>query len=125
MASYVEQTGEEDVDDIYDILLAQPKFLDPVPNNDDAVSSKNEDETPIFSKRKMMLRIPQQYTGNFMHLTVCKNWLVCLLQGAPPSSPVTLLRFFLPRALPPGGKFSVMLPFKYRKYVFLYRGVIG
>lgn len=105
MASYVEPTGEEDNDSIYDVVLAQPKFLDPMPNYDDGVSSRNEDETPIFSKRKMMLRIPQQYTGNFMHLTVCKNWLVCLLQGAPPSSPVTLLRFFLPRALPPGGRF--------------------
>uniref|UniRef100_W8B004 Vacuolar protein sorting-associated protein 18 homolog n=1 Tax=Ceratitis capitata TaxID=7213 RepID=W8B004_CERCA len=55
-------------------------------------------ETPIFSKRQITLRIPPSYKGNLVHVTVNKNWLVCVL-----ATPQTmLLRFFLPRALPPG-----------------------
>ncbi|XP_050332162.1 vacuolar protein sorting-associated protein 18 homolog [Bactrocera neohumeralis] len=55
-------------------------------------------ETPIFSKRQITLRIPSTYKGNLMHVNVNKNWLVCVLD-----TPQTiLLRFFLPRALPPG-----------------------
>ncbi|KAI8121649.1 putative vacuolar protein sorting-associated protein 18 [Lucilia cuprina] len=100
MASNVEEP--EDKYDILNIPLAKPKFLDPIPNDETGCSKTDNDETPIFSKRKMILRIPQQYTGEFMHLTVCKNWLVCLLKAPQPSTEVTLLRFFLPRALPPG-----------------------
>lgn len=103
MASSIEELEEKY--NALSIPLAKPKFLDPITSDETAgTSSKNNDETPIFSKRKMTLRIPQQYTGTFMHLTVCKNWLVCLLQAPQPSTQVTLLRFFLPRALPPGGE---------------------
>ncbi|GBP98459.1 Vacuolar protein sorting-associated protein 18 homolog [Eumeta japonica] len=90
----------DDADDIYNnfnIPLAKPKFLEPVANNEKTSSNSGEDETPIFSKRKITLHIPQQYSGEFMHLTVCKNWLVCLLQASEPSTQVILLRFFLPR----------------------------
>lgn len=102
MASNVDEP--EDKYNFYDIPLAKPKFLDAISSDDTAATSKSDNETPIFSKRKMILRIPQQYTGEFIHITVCKNWLVCLLQAPQPSSQVTLFRFFLPRALPPGGK---------------------
>lgn len=94
------------------ILLAKPKFLSPINGSGtDAASisslsdkSKNNGgDTPIFSKRKMTLRIPKEYTGNFLHLAVCKNWLVCLLAAPEPSSQLTLFRFFLLRALPPEG----------------------
>ncbi|XP_054729597.1 vacuolar protein sorting-associated protein 18 homolog [Anastrepha obliqua] len=55
-------------------------------------------ETPIFSKRQITLRIPSIYKGNLMHVAVNKNWLVCVLD----TQQTILLRFFLPRALPPG-----------------------
>lgn len=78
-----------------------PKFLhtntDPSMSNNDPSMSNNDDAAapPIFSKRKMLLRIPQQYTGDIMHLTVSRNWLFAILT-APPQ--ITLLRYFLPNA---------------------------
>ncbi|XP_036319300.1 LOW QUALITY PROTEIN: vacuolar protein sorting-associated protein 18 homolog [Rhagoletis pomonella] len=55
-------------------------------------------ETPIFSKRQITLRIPSNYKGNLMHVAVNKRWLICVLD----TQQTILLRFFLPRALPPG-----------------------
>ncbi|XP_022227330.2 vacuolar protein sorting-associated protein 18 homolog isoform X1 [Drosophila obscura] len=87
----------------------QPKFLPRIErmvttaNSFVATASGNpfdvEEEDEIFSKQKMVLRVPSDCTGDLMHLTVSKNWLVCLL-GSPERT--TLLRFFLPRAIPPG-----------------------
>ncbi|KAL9878986.1 vacuolar protein sorting-associated protein 18 dor isoform 1-T1 [Glossina fuscipes fuscipes] len=101
MAAYSDSSASEKPH----ITVVRPKFLQTVEksNNIDASSSNNDDsETPIFSKRKIMLRIPDQYKGDFMHLTVSKNWLVCLLAAPAPATQITLLRFFLLRALPPG-----------------------
>lgn len=108
----------EDYMDITDrMLLAKPKFLTSVPGGDNAsvssipvTTSGNTDsnDTPIFSKRKMTLRLPKDFNGDLLHVTVCKNWMVCLVAAPPPSSQVTLFRIFLPRAaLPPGGNNSI------------------
>ncbi|KAH8309991.1 hypothetical protein KR044_004249 [Drosophila immigrans] len=88
----------------------QPKFL---PRMDGAASnsyvatasgnpfeSDEEEEEEIFSKRKMTLNVPSNCAGDLMHLNVCNNWLVCTL--AAPQGHCNLLRFFLPRAIPPG-----------------------
>lgn len=110
MAAYSDSSANEKPH----ITVVRPKFLQTVEksNNSDASSSNNDDsETPIFSKRKILLRIPKQYKGDFMHLTVSKNWLVCLLAAPPPATQITLLRFFLLRALPPGGMDLMKLRF--------------
>lgn len=87
---------------------SQPKFLprveNTVANANTYVSTaggnpfETEDEE-IFSKRKMTLNIPSNCTGSLTNLTVSKNWLFCLLSA---EGRLTLLRFFLPRAIPPG-----------------------
>ncbi|KMZ07689.1 vacuolar protein sorting-associated protein 18 homolog [Drosophila simulans] len=89
----------------------QPKFLPRIEHNSSgaaansyvATSSGNpfetDEEDEIFSRHKMVLRLPSNCTGDLMHLAVSRNWLVCLL-GTPERT--TLLRFFLPRAIPPG-----------------------
>ncbi|KAH8420302.1 hypothetical protein KR009_009003 [Drosophila setifemur] len=58
-----------------------------------------DEEEEIFSRHKMVLRVPSDCTGDVMHLTVSRNWLVCILGN---TERTTLLRFFLPRAIPPG-----------------------
>ncbi|KAH8275888.1 hypothetical protein KR026_000904 [Drosophila bipectinata] len=62
---------------------------------------EDDEEEPqgIFSKHKMLLRIPTKANGEMLHLTVSKNWLFCIMNNAERT---TLLRFFLPRAIPPG-----------------------
>ncbi|XP_017062924.1 vacuolar protein sorting-associated protein 18 homolog [Drosophila eugracilis] len=88
----------------------QPKFLPRVQrstagtaNSYVATASGNpfetDEEDEIFSRHKMVLRVPSNCTGDLMHLTVSRNWLFCLLGTAERT---TLLRFFLPRAIPPG-----------------------
>ncbi|XP_017134048.1 vacuolar protein sorting-associated protein 18 homolog [Drosophila elegans] len=87
----------------------QPKFLPRIERNA-SVAGKNyvatasgnpfeTDEEEIFSRHKMVLRVPSNCTGDLIHLVVSRNWLVCLLGTAERT---TLLRFFLPRAIPPG-----------------------
>ncbi|XP_068159229.1 vacuolar protein sorting-associated protein 18 homolog [Drosophila tropicalis] len=89
----------------------QPKFLDRIDNGSNNSNSfvvtaggnpfeaDEEEENEIFSKHKMVLRFPPNCSGDLMHLMVSKNWLICII-GTPDR--MTLLRFFLPRAIPPG-----------------------
>ncbi|KAH8240413.1 hypothetical protein KR038_006656 [Drosophila bunnanda] len=85
----------------------QPKFLPRIErsggNSYVATASGNPFETDedeeIFSRHKMVLRVPSDCTGDLQHLTVSRNWLVCILGTGERT---TLLRFFLPRAIPPG-----------------------
>uniref|UniRef100_A0A1I8PFA3 Vacuolar protein sorting-associated protein 18 homolog n=1 Tax=Stomoxys calcitrans TaxID=35570 RepID=A0A1I8PFA3_STOCA len=105
-------SNDDDMDLADRMLLAKPKFLKSIHGGGDNASVASMplttanggkcNETPIFSKREMTLRIPKEYNGNLTHLVVCKNWMVCLLAAPPPSSQVTLFRFFLPRVMPPG-----------------------
>lgn len=62
---------------------------------------ETDEEEEIFTRHKMVLRVPSDCTGDLQHLTVSRNWLVCVLGTGERT---TLLRFFLPRAIPPGGK---------------------
>ncbi|XP_016939346.1 vacuolar protein sorting-associated protein 18 homolog [Drosophila suzukii] len=91
-------------------LPNQPKFLPRIERNASgagnsyvATASGNpfetDEEDEIFSRHKMVLRVPSNCTGDLMHLAVSRNWLFCLM-GTPERT--TLLRFFLPRAIPPG-----------------------
>lgn len=108
-------SNDDDLDIADRMLLAKPKFLASIGGDSASVSSMpttvtaiagggdKGDDTPIFSKRKMTLRLPKDYSGDLLHLTVCKNWLVCLMAAPQPSSQVTLFRFFLLRTLPPLG----------------------
>lgn len=93
----------------------QPKFLAPIEGNSVtnkyvATASGNpfevEEEDDIFSKRRMTLNIPSNCSGDFANLIVSNNWLYCLLTS---QGRYNLLRFFLPRAIPPGRK-SAPLP---------------
>uniref|UniRef100_A0A1A9X021 Vacuolar protein sorting-associated protein 18 homolog n=1 Tax=Glossina brevipalpis TaxID=37001 RepID=A0A1A9X021_9MUSC len=128
MAAYSDNSPDEKAH----IPIARPKFLQTVEksNNTDASSSgsyvndNDDNETPIFSKRKILLRMPNQYKGDFMHLTVSKNWLVCLLAAPPPANQVTLLRFFLLRALPPAeiGLDKYLAGYKIRNLFLDYTG---
>lgn len=88
---------------------SQPKFLPRMENSASASTNtyvataggnpfESEDEE-IFSKRKMTLNIPSNCPGSLTNLIVSKNWLFCLLSA---EGRLTLLRFFLPRAIPPG-----------------------
>lgn len=88
----------------------QPKFLaaiegSSVTNKYVATASGNpfeaEEEDDIFSKRRMTLNIPSNCSGDFANLIVSNNWLFCLLTS---QGRYNLLRFFLPRAIPPGRK---------------------
>ncbi|XP_034487809.1 vacuolar protein sorting-associated protein 18 homolog [Drosophila innubila] len=100
------------------VKATQPKFLSPIDgspaspssgavagntNSYVATASGNPFETleeeEIFSKRKMTLNVPSNSSGDLQHLVVAKNWLVCLLTA---QGRYHLLRFFLPRAIPPG-----------------------
>lgn len=93
----------------------QPKFLPRIEHNSSGATANSyvatasgnpfetDEEDEIFSRHKMVLRVPSNCTGDLMHLAVSRNWLVCLL-GTPERT--TLLRFFLPRAIPPGGMFG-------------------
>jgi len=98
-------------------LPNQPKFLPRIERNASgagnsyvATASGNpfetDEEDEIFSRHKMVLRVPSNCTGDLMHLAVSRNWLFCLM-GTPERT--TLLRFFLPRAIPPGGKWACHL----------------
>ncbi|KAH8386604.1 hypothetical protein KR093_001469 [Drosophila rubida] len=88
----------------------QPKFLSRIEgtstsnaNTYVATASGNpfelEEEEEIFSKRKMSLNVPSNCAGDFVHLNVSNNWLVCMLTS---QGHYNLLRLFLPRAIPPG-----------------------
>ncbi|KRF82685.1 vacuolar protein sorting-associated protein 18 homolog isoform X2 [Drosophila virilis] len=85
---------------------SQPKFLPRIEKSSNthvATAGGNpfdeaEDEE-IFSKRRMTLNLPSNCSGELMHLIVANNWLFCLLSA---EGRLTLLRFFLPRAIPPG-----------------------
>lgn len=89
----------------------QPNFLPRIEGSPISTSNANSyvatasgnpfeaDEEEIFSKRKMALNVPSNCCGDLMYLVVAKNWLVCLLTA---QGRYNLLRFFLPRAIPPG-----------------------
>ncbi|KAH8366537.1 hypothetical protein KR084_000982 [Drosophila pseudotakahashii] len=82
----------------------QPKFLPRIEGNSYVATAsgnpfETDEEEEIFSRHKMVLRVPSHCTGDLMHLAVSRNWLLCLLGTAERT---TLLRFFLPRAIPPG-----------------------
>lgn len=90
----------------------QPKFLPPIEvssttNKYVATASGNpfeaEEEDDIFSKRRMTLNIPNNYSGAFANLVVANDWLFCVLTS---QGRYNLLRFFLRRAIPPGSKFD-------------------
>ncbi|XP_060661788.1 vacuolar protein sorting-associated protein 18 homolog [Drosophila nasuta] len=88
----------------------QPKFLPRIDgtststNTHVAMASGNpfesEEEQEIFSKRRLPLKMPSNYSGDLQHLNVSNNWLVCML--STPQGRCNLLRIFLPRAIPPG-----------------------
>ncbi|XP_030245587.1 vacuolar protein sorting-associated protein 18 homolog [Drosophila navojoa] len=88
---------------------SQPKFLPRIENSASASTNTyvataggnpfESDDEEIFSKRKMTLNIPSNCSGSLTNLIVSKNWLFCLLSA---EGRLTLLRFFLPRAIPPG-----------------------
>lgn len=98
---------------------SQPKFLPRIENSSNtyvATAGGNpfdeaEDEE-IFSKRRMTLNIPSNCSGDLMHLIVANNWLFCLLSA---EGRLTLLRFFLPRAIPPGRELSRFISITYLK----------
>ncbi|XP_055911201.1 vacuolar protein sorting-associated protein 18 homolog isoform X1 [Eupeodes corollae] len=58
------------------------------------ITYRMQEEQPIFTKRKMLLNIPQSYS-DITHLTVSHNWLYCLV------SQQVLLKYQLPKASPP------------------------
>ncbi|KAH8273508.1 hypothetical protein KR018_008628, partial [Drosophila ironensis] len=64
----------------------------------------DEEPEEIFSRHKMVLRVPSESAGDLQHLTVARNWLFCIL-----SSPerTTLLRFFLLQAAVAPGEASL------------------
>ncbi|XP_017851763.1 vacuolar protein sorting-associated protein 18 homolog [Drosophila busckii] len=84
----------------------QPKFLSAIPSKPNNSSTggnpfeTDDEEEEIFSKLKLPLRLPSNFAdAHIEHLIVCKNWLLCVLAT---QEKLTLLRFFLPRAIPPG-----------------------
>lgn len=90
----------------------QPKFLPPIEvssmtNKYVATASGNpfeaEEEDDIFSKRRITLNIPSNYSGAFANLVVANDWLFCVLTS---QGRYNLFRFFLRRAIPPGSKFD-------------------
>ncbi|XP_030378216.1 vacuolar protein sorting-associated protein 18 homolog [Scaptodrosophila lebanonensis] len=90
-----------------------PKFLPRIENpggapyvatGDGNPFETDDDEEEMFRKCKMNLRTPDDCTGKLTHLSVSKNWLVCLL--ASPEN-IIMLRYFLLRAALPPGKIAL------------------
>ncbi|KAM8718382.1 hypothetical protein ACLKA7_000194 [Drosophila subpalustris] len=87
----------------------QPKFLSRIEGSPSSTNTyvataggnpfEADEEEEIFSKRKMTLNVPSNCSGDLQHLIVAKNWLWCLFTA---QGRYNLLRFFLPRAIPPG-----------------------
>lgn len=77
-------------------LESKAKFLTSSndPPSSGYITYRMQEEQPIFTKRKMLLNIPQSYS-DITHLTVSHNWLYCIV------SQQVLLKFQLPKASPP------------------------
>ncbi|XP_037937988.1 vacuolar protein sorting-associated protein 18 homolog [Teleopsis dalmanni] len=79
-----------------DDIPAQPKFLPDI--DPKFLTTKDPNETPIFSRHRLQVRIPETSRGDIMHLAISRNWFAGILTTA---KQVTLVRVFLKRVLPP------------------------
>lgn len=88
--------------------LPRPKFLQTLQKNSFSDRSFNENKSevlPIFKKKQLNFQSSKKDASYFTHLTVSKNWLVCIVVS--PNSSVTLIRHFLPRNQTTAGKLEI------------------